>query len=64
MRCAGLRAARRSCRGNVITEYLIVLIALAAIWFTSDVILNAVNTYYGGFSAVIAEPAPQAETND
>lgn len=54
----------RSCRGNIITEYLIVLIALCAIWFTSDVVLNAVKTYYGGFSAVVAQPLSELNKNN
>lgn len=50
------RRHKRYSRGSIITEYLVVLIALMAIWFTSDVVLNAMNTYYGGFVNVISEP--------
>lgn len=50
------RQQRKHSRGSIITEYLVVLIALMAIWFTSDVVLNAMNTYYGGFVNVISAP--------
>lgn len=60
---AGVKAVA-SCRGNILTEYLVVLMALAAIWFTSDVLLNATNTYYGGFSAVISGPVLDSDNSD
>lgn len=47
---------RRMC-GHFVTEYLVVLIALMAIWLTADVVLNAVNTYYSNFATVIAQTA-------
>ncbi len=50
------RQRRRHSCGSIITEYLVVLIALMVIWFTSDVVLNAMNTYYGGFINVISMP--------
>lgn len=50
------RQRRRRMGGNIITEYLVVLVALMVIWLTSDVMLNALNTYYGGYVSVISEP--------
>lgn len=41
-------------RGNILTEYLVVLVALMAIWLTADVMINAMNTYYGNFATVIS----------
>lgn len=50
----------RRMRGYFITEYLVVLVALMAIWLTADVMLNAVNTYYSNFALVISQSAAEA----
>lgn len=56
-----LRSSRPSrIRGYFITEYLVVLVALMAIWLTADVVLNAVNTYYSNFAVVISQSAAEA----
>lgn len=47
-------SARHS-RGIAVTEYLVILVALMAIWLTADVVLNAVNTYYSDFTSVISQ---------
>lgn len=48
------RPRPRRMGGNILTEYLVVLVALMAIWLTADVMINAMNTYYGNFAMVIS----------